>query len=141
MTSGFRRFPAMPRVPGNATVTYKQKSPLKPEKFDKVWRKKDIFAKVRAQREAEEAKAIKVEQEKARLLRLDAAVQAVADSIFLGLTQGEAEADVEAKAEEAATENAANDAAKEAAADYEEMKALVGDGLMDALDFKSSDNL
>ncbi|KAL2056896.1 hypothetical protein ABVK25_002635 [Lepraria finkii] len=135
MTSGFRRFPAMPRVPGNATVTYKQKSPLKPEKFDKVWRKKHIFAKIQAERDAEEAKARKVEQEKARLMALKEAIDTVAEAVYLGLTQAEARAKVEVEAEESAEKLVAEDTAKEAEAEYEEIEALVGQGLMDAISF------
>jgi hypothetical protein len=133
MTSGFRRFPAMPRLPGNATVTYKQKSPLKPEKFDKVWRKKHIFVRVQAERDAEEAKARKIEQETARLMALKAAIDAVAEAIYLGLTQSEAVARVEVKAEECASKSVAEDEAKEAEAEYEEMEALLGQSLVAAI--------
>ena len=36
-TSGFGRFPALPRVPGNETVVWKQKNVITPYPFDKVW--------------------------------------------------------------------------------------------------------
>lgn len=38
MTSGFRRFPALPRVPGNPTVNWKQKKALAQLPFDQVWK-------------------------------------------------------------------------------------------------------
>lgn len=38
MTSGFRRFPALPRVPGNPTVNWKQKKALAQLPFDEVWK-------------------------------------------------------------------------------------------------------
>ncbi len=38
MTSGFRRFPALPRVPGNPTVNWKQKKALVQLPFDEVWK-------------------------------------------------------------------------------------------------------
>ena len=37
MTSGFRRFPALPRVPGNNTVNWKQKKMLPMLPFDEIW--------------------------------------------------------------------------------------------------------
>lgn len=36
-TSGFRRFPALPRVPGNETVVWKQRNMVTTFPFDKVW--------------------------------------------------------------------------------------------------------
>ena len=36
-TSGFRRFPALPRVPGNVTVNWKQRSVLPQLPLDQVW--------------------------------------------------------------------------------------------------------
>lgn len=36
-TSGFGRFPALPRVPGNETVVWKQKNLITPFAFDRVW--------------------------------------------------------------------------------------------------------
>ena len=36
-TSGFGRFPALPRVPGNETVVWKQKNVITPYPFDRVW--------------------------------------------------------------------------------------------------------
>lgn len=36
-TSGFGRFPALPRVPGNETVVWKQKNVIVPYSFDGVW--------------------------------------------------------------------------------------------------------
>lgn len=36
-TSGFGRFPALPRVPGNETVVWKQKNVIVPYPFDGVW--------------------------------------------------------------------------------------------------------
>ena len=36
-TSGFGRFPALPRVPGNETVVWKQKNMITPFPFDRVW--------------------------------------------------------------------------------------------------------
>lgn len=36
-TSGFGRFPALPRVPGNETVAWKQKNVIKAFPLDKVW--------------------------------------------------------------------------------------------------------
>lgn len=36
-TSGFGRFPALPRVPGNETVVWKQKNVITAYPFDKVW--------------------------------------------------------------------------------------------------------
>lgn len=36
-TSGFGRFPALPRVPGNETVVWKQKNVIEAFPFDKVW--------------------------------------------------------------------------------------------------------
>jgi hypothetical protein len=36
-TSGFGRFPALPRVPGNETVVWKQKHIIVPHPFDGVW--------------------------------------------------------------------------------------------------------
>jgi len=38
MTSGFRRFPALPRVPGNPTVNWKQKKALAQLPFDEIWK-------------------------------------------------------------------------------------------------------
>lgn len=37
-TSGFGRFPALPRVPGNETVVWKQKNVIVPYPFDGVWK-------------------------------------------------------------------------------------------------------
>lgn len=37
-TSGFGRFPPLPRVPGNETVVWKQKNMIVPHPFDGVWR-------------------------------------------------------------------------------------------------------
>lgn len=37
-TSGFGRFPALPRVPGNETVVWKQKNVVMAYPFDKVWK-------------------------------------------------------------------------------------------------------
>lgn len=37
-TSGFGRFPALPRVPGNETVAWKQKNVIVPYPFDGVWK-------------------------------------------------------------------------------------------------------
>ncbi|MCJ1453570.1 hypothetical protein MMC28_003917 [Mycoblastus sanguinarius] len=37
-TSGFRRFPGLPRVPGNETVVWKQKNVVQALLFDEVWR-------------------------------------------------------------------------------------------------------
>lgn len=37
-TSGFGRFPALPRVPGNETVVWKQKNLIVPYPFDGVWK-------------------------------------------------------------------------------------------------------
>lgn len=36
-TSGFNRFPALPRVPGNETVVWKQKATIQPYPMDRVW--------------------------------------------------------------------------------------------------------
>lgn len=36
-TSGFKRFPALPRVPGNETVVWKQRNMVTTFPFDKVW--------------------------------------------------------------------------------------------------------
>lgn len=36
--SGYCRFPPLPRVPGNATVNWKQRSPITPYEFDQVGR-------------------------------------------------------------------------------------------------------
>ncbi|KAI4217950.1 MAG: hypothetical protein LQ349_008940 [Xanthoria aureola] len=36
-TSQFGRYPALPRNPGNETVTYKQRSPVKQHHLDRVW--------------------------------------------------------------------------------------------------------
>lgn len=36
-TSGFNRFPALPRVPGNETVVWKQKATIEPYPMDRVW--------------------------------------------------------------------------------------------------------
>jgi hypothetical protein len=36
--SGYSRFPPLPRVPGNATVNWKQRSPITPYEFDQVGR-------------------------------------------------------------------------------------------------------
>lgn len=36
-TSGFGRFPALPRVPGNETVVWKQKNMITPFSLDRVW--------------------------------------------------------------------------------------------------------
>lgn len=38
MTSGFRRFPALPRIPGNPTVNWKQRKALPQLPFDEIWR-------------------------------------------------------------------------------------------------------
>lgn len=38
MTSGFRRFLALPRVPGNDTVNWKQKKVLPMLEFDEIWK-------------------------------------------------------------------------------------------------------
>lgn len=36
-TSGYKRFPALPRVPGNETVVWKQKAMIEPYPMDRVW--------------------------------------------------------------------------------------------------------
>lgn len=36
-TSGYKRFPALPRVPGNETVVWKQKAMIDPYPLDQVW--------------------------------------------------------------------------------------------------------
>ncbi|KAA6414509.1 MAG: hypothetical protein FRX48_01258 [Lasallia pustulata] len=36
-TSGYKRFPALPRVPGNETVVWKQKAMIDPYPLDRVW--------------------------------------------------------------------------------------------------------
>jgi hypothetical protein len=41
--SGYSRFPPLPRVPGNATVNWKQRAPITPFEFDKVGRPMMFF--------------------------------------------------------------------------------------------------
>lgn len=49
-TSGFGRFPALPRVPGNETVVWKQKNVITPHAFDRVWE----LPKLEEEKEAED---------------------------------------------------------------------------------------
>lgn len=62
MTSGFRRFPALPRAPGNPTVNWKQKKALPQLPFDEIWRlpSADTY---NAQREKIPADELKVMEE------------------------------------------------------------------------------
>ncbi|MCJ1464145.1 hypothetical protein MMC07_002758 [Pseudocyphellaria aurata] len=57
-TSGFGRFPALPRVPGNETVAWKQKNIITPYPCDEVW----------ALPKLEEKKAAEDEQEMEELI-------------------------------------------------------------------------
>ena len=68
-------------------------------------------------------------------MALKEAIDAVAEAVYLGSTQAEVRAKVEVDAEESAEKLVAEDTAKEAEAEYEEMEALVGQGLMDAINF------
>lgn len=62
MTSGFRRFPALPRVPGNATVNWKQKKALAQWPFDEIW-KLPRAETVEAQREKRSSDEMKMMEE------------------------------------------------------------------------------
>lgn len=44
--SGYSRFPPLPRVPGNATVNWKQRAPLTPFEFDSVGRPMMVFEEI-----------------------------------------------------------------------------------------------
>lgn len=66
-TSGFGRFPALPRVPGNETVAWKQKNMITPFPFDKVWE----LPKLEKEKEEEDTAAMEALIGESLLKKLD----------------------------------------------------------------------